>query len=527
MAIAEEKHPFPRGQSALGPLVALYVLALGIRLLRLFDLDYTFDEAVLLLLRHQSYAEIWEFCKTDNFPPLFPWIVKAWMSLSSSHQWYRLLAALLGALTAPMAYVVGKELWDRRLGWMLGLACAISMPLVFFSQFVRMFNLQPVLMLVSVYGLLKGLKTDRWGYWLLMSVANLLGFYIYLLWPLLVVAEAIAVFWYREFKWRRMIRPALAHVPFLLGMAAWLIPALTRYSSVREEFWITEMYWYDWFMTLVRMGSGTDFRDTYWLTLLVNAVFLVGLALAVILSRGRRELRALAIIWGLVYLGIMGFSILGNSLLNWRYVLFIQPLFLALVIAGWLAAKSRLRRFGLIGLAFMMLFSLGYYFFDYYEMHDYYGYMRSYPHAEPGEGHFFSTVTDSVEARLQPGDVIIHYSQTYHRVCTYYTSLVYHNRSLPEYMYFKGEIPGYWGRQYLRPGEQIRSLADLQPPPEGIWMMTLDSLEVMFSDKPRRWVFWENLPLELRQAGYAAVDTLQKGKVAAVYFQRQPEGQRP
>ena len=118
-------------------ILILFSLALGIRSVQLFSLDLWFDEVVLLFQVKMSYAQIWRFCQNENFPPLFPWLLKAWYSIFPGENSLRFFCALMGALTPPAAYFLGKEIQNRRLGWLLGLACVLSIALTVLAIVTR------------------------------------------------------------------------------------------------------------------------------------------------------------------------------------------------------------------------------------------------------------------------------------------------------------------------------------------------------------------------------------------------------
>ncbi len=515
------------------PLLILFVAALALRMVRLFDLDLNFDEVVLLFQAEGSFSDIWNSCKLDNFPPLYPWLIKVWTSLFPGDVAYRIFGALLSSLTPPAAYLLGCEVLNRRLGWLLGIATAISVSLIFYSQFVRMFNVQPLFVCLSLLWFIRALKTNQWRYWLLTALANLLGFYVYIFMLFLVSAQGLYLLLSIRFRFKLLLRPLAAHLFFLLGMLLWLVPLLGRYTQVEQGFWTSPLSLVEITKTWVAMGMGADYRDHYWLAAILNFLLLWGCgwaAILLIVNRGKNVgLTVLAFVLVTVIWAITFISLLGQSFVHIRYLVFLLPLYLALALTGWLEIKRTLwRKIGLISLFTALAFSLIYYYIDYYYMyryHYYYGnFLRPLPYAESGEGHNLSAVAAEVAANIGPDEVLIHYSNPYLQVCSYYACLHYHKRSLPEYIYSPADIAWYNGRQYLRPGEWLRSLADLQPLPAGIWMISLeDSIDaILRSSGPLpKWAEDANLPLELQQAGYErTANVIRRGRVSAIYFRR-------
>ena len=213
-----------------------FTLSLGLRLIKLHDLDIWFDEAVLLFQVQMSYSEIWSFCTNENFPPLFPWILKAWNAVFPGEHLLRIFCALLGALTPPAAYFLGKELQDRRLGWLLGIACVFSVALLYYSQMIRMYTVLPFLACLSLLTFLRAVKTDQYKYWLLMALINLLGFYVFLFFIFFISGEFLALVWWRRQALKTLLRPVLTQLPALALMMIWVGVMLQRYSEVNEAF---------------------------------------------------------------------------------------------------------------------------------------------------------------------------------------------------------------------------------------------------------------------------------------------------
>ncbi len=508
-------------------LSGLFLLAFIFRLIRVFDLDLNFDEVVLLFQAQNSFADIWENCKLDNYPPLYPWLIKIWMLFSQTDWWYRLFGVILGSLTPLAAFLLGKEILDRKFGLFLGLVTAGSATLIFYSQFVRMFNIQPFFVCLSVLWFIKAMETKEWKYWILTSIANLLGFYVYVFMVFLFISELIIFILHNKGQIKKYIRPFVSHLPFLIGVAFWIVPVLQRFAQVQDEFWILPLDWKDYFHLWYFLGSGGNFRRHFILATVINIPFIIGLGFTIPMLFVHQKLKDTFLIFTGVIFIITIISAFGQSFFYNRYLIFLQPVYLGLCTAGYYCIDKRLwKRLGFGILTFSLVVSLLYYYIDYYEMHSYYGFVRSYPFAEPGEGHNLKKANESLASRLKEDEVIIHYSNPYLRVCSYYTSIYYHQRQYSEHIYSKNDIAQYNGRQYLNPGDQIRSLRDLQPLPAVVWILTLDNADLFFNNEVLEgrsrptWINKENLMVELRDAGYILEETITYGKIVLLHFQR-------
>lgn len=506
----------------------LFLFAFSLRLIRLFDLDLIFDEAVLLLQARESFAGIWALCKSDNFPPLYSWLIKLWMDLGSGVPWFRLFGALLGSLTAPAAYLLVRELNGRKLAWGTGILCAISAVFLYYSQFVRMYNVQAFLVCLSLYWFIKALKTGHWRYWLLTSLANLLGYYVYVFMLFVFLAELLLLAWYFRLDLKAYLRPFLSHVPFFAGVLLWVVPTLQRYSHVQEAFWTPPLTWQIFRHTMVSFGTFSDFHQLHWLEAALNIPIYLGF----ILGLGLKPRKSGYIIPGLIVLVVGGiiFSIsLGSrSFFHDRYLVYVMPLFLAVMLAGWSKIpQEKIRTVALVLIFLIFAGSMVYYYIDFYYLHIYVGLVRDPGHTQPGEGHGLSLTAAEVAQKIKPEEVIIHYSEPYLRICSYFSALVYHQRALPEYIYSSKEIEQHNGRQYLRPGDWIKSLSDLKSPPQGIWLFTMNLPEEVVAERPPRWVYQENLPLELKDHGYQPDEIITHFKASAIHYVRKTEAGAP
>jgi len=514
----------------------LFAASLGIRLIRLFELDVWFDEVVIVLQLHKSFAEIWNFCKTDNYPPLYVWVMKIWTWIFPGQSSLRVGTALLGSLTPPAAYLLGKTLLDRRLGWILGIACVLSPALLYYHQMIRMYSLFPLFACLSVIGFVRGLQTNQWKYWILTAAANLLGFYTFLFMAFLIVAEALVLAVHFRLAWQAYRRPFLTHILPVLLMLIWAFFALQQVHSVRDDFWIPAPSPVGLFRVWVFLGTGIDFNDRHPLAFLIlNLPFLMGLLFLFPLLLRQMSLRIGAALFALPLIMVYVISLIGQSIFLKRYFIFLLPLYLALSLAGWLSlTRVVARRIGICVLLLILTASALYYFADYYDQHFEYGFIRCQTPSHHSEGHALSQMAALIRSRIAPGECVIHYGNELSRAFSFFPMIWYNQRSVPEYIYSRGPLKSYLGRQYLQPGDQIHQLSDLPEQPPGIWLVILDARADFFDDSTSwgpflRWGWRnkENLPLELQGADYRSMEAIRMGNVTALYYRRSENGNNP
>ena len=232
--------------------------------------------------------------------------------------------ALLGALSSPAAYLLGREVVGRKLGWALGLACVISATLMYYSQFVRMYNIQAFWVCMAMFWFLKALKTNQKRYWFLTGVAHLMGFYVYVFMVFIFLAQFLIVIFQYRLAIKRYLVPLVFQIPFYVGAMLWMIPTLQRYTQVQETFWTPELTWRISLLTLMSLCGGGDFRGTYWL----SAIVLLPLVVGFILGLYERPRNPQILMLGFTAVFVIGTILvlsLGSRWFHDRYLMYVLP----------------------------------------------------------------------------------------------------------------------------------------------------------------------------------------------------------
>lgn len=507
----------------------LFLSALLLRLPRLFSLDVWFDEVVLLLQIQKTFIGIWELCKLDNFPPLYPWLLKIWNHFLPGVASLRFFSAVLGALTPPAAYFWGRTMGGKKTGLLLGVFCAISLPLIYYSQMIRMYSLFPFFACVSLIGFFEGMRTHQWRYWILTGAANLCGFYTFLFMIFLIEAQIVVLFWEYRSNWSRYIRPAVVHLPVWIIMALWLIPMLVRFRRVSHDFLELAAPSVELFKVWLFFGTAkVEFGGHYPAVLLLNLPLSVGFLFALAKFPSEKKIRYSIALLGIPLLTVLILSQWGRSIFFSRYFLFLMPVYAFMSIVGWLECRRPgLKQWG-TSLVFVAAgAALLYYYVHFFAEHREYQFVGPQADRTPAEGHPFLKIRDTLQQEFQDGEAVIHFSHLAGRSFTFFTSIYYHQRSLPEYVFSEVEIPDYFGSQYLEPGDRIRSLQDIQPTPKGIWLISLAPAQVfqmnfdrLVENPPLKWMLEESLFRQLYEAGFHINETYSFGKVSLVHFRR-------
>lgn len=136
------------------PAAALTLLAAAIRFFHAGTPALWTDEAFSLWVARHSLPDIWRVtARLDAHPPLYYTLLHYWLIFGDGETALRTLSAVLGALTVPAAYLVGRTIGGARLGVLTALFLAVSPFNLWYDQEARMY---PLLML-SATGALLGL----------------------------------------------------------------------------------------------------------------------------------------------------------------------------------------------------------------------------------------------------------------------------------------------------------------------------------------------------------------------------------
>lgn len=149
--------------------------------LRLFNLGFNslwLDEASTYSFAKLSIPEIWQATTAGEFnPPLFYWIEHIMLTFGNNEVILRFVPAILGILTIPLVYYIGKEFVDRNVGIIAAALCTVSPFLLFYSQEARAYSMGLFFVAFATVFFLKALKTNNLSHWILFGILSALAFW--------------------------------------------------------------------------------------------------------------------------------------------------------------------------------------------------------------------------------------------------------------------------------------------------------------------------------------------------------------
>lgn len=365
-------------QASLWPLLALVLLAAVLRLSTLGLQSFWYDEAFtpVHVLRAGLGATLHNMVHTENSPPL--WYVLEWAVsrvFGNGVVALRMLSALAGIATVPIAWAVGAELAGRRAAILTGALVATCPLLVWYSQEARAYGLfvltASLALLCFVRALHKPSRGRLAAFALSASLALLSHYFaVFLLMPMVIwlVCSTVAAAPHSDITSReRTANPSdlrrvlcASAVPLLVGLA--LVPLVLAQGGHGTQ-WIGE-----W-----ALASRLEAIPQYYLTgytgsalghgveLLVLLLILGGVVYGLWSTLTVREERGASIALSVAAAGVLlpiALAVLGADYLAPRnLVAAMVPLsaLLAIVIAARRTGRVGVGFAGLLVLAFLVL----------------------------------------------------------------------------------------------------------------------------------------------------------------------------
>ncbi|MDD2822936.1 MAG: glycosyltransferase family 39 protein [Candidatus Daviesbacteria bacterium] len=177
----------------------------------------------------------WNGSPYYDHPPFGFWLIAISMKIFGfSEFWVRFPSALVGFMGIIATYFLGKELFNRVVGFSSALALASSF---WFIYRARSGNLDVFLTVLFISTILFALKAAKSKYYLVPFVITISALFLTkTLIPFTIIPSILLIFWKSKYSLKELIAPV---VSFLIIVGGWVIiqminnPAfLTRYFSI-------------------------------------------------------------------------------------------------------------------------------------------------------------------------------------------------------------------------------------------------------------------------------------------------------
>ena len=145
----------------------VFVVALGLGLIRLGAQPLSFDERFTRDTATLPWSEIWQAARDTEAPHLVYYgLLKPWLAVFDTSDWaLRLPSVLFGALAAAFTALLGSRLFGDLAGLVSGLALAASSFFVSWSQAARGYTLAVLLATVATYAFVRACEAQSTAWW--------------------------------------------------------------------------------------------------------------------------------------------------------------------------------------------------------------------------------------------------------------------------------------------------------------------------------------------------------------------------
>ena len=158
-------------------------LAFALRTLRIDFQPLWWDEGWSLYFATADIPSMISRTAIDIHPPFYYLLLNGWVLIcGSTAASVRLLSALIGTLSVPLVFLLGRRLFGVRVGVIAGLTLAVAPFHIYYSQETRMYALVTLLVVASMYLFVSLLERRSSAFpalvhWLLYVVVTSLAMY--------------------------------------------------------------------------------------------------------------------------------------------------------------------------------------------------------------------------------------------------------------------------------------------------------------------------------------------------------------
>ena len=339
------------------PIVAL---AFATRLYRLGEQSLWFDEIVIVALARIPWYDglVAALGQGIQFTPMFPWVIKLWLAVGDTDWLLRVPAVIVGVLTVPMVFKLGRLYFSDGVGLLAAFIFAINPYQVWYGQEVKLYALLTLAAVGAMAAFGQMLRTGgRRGLWPLI-LFNLLGFTAHYFAFLVSTVQFLylVITFKRTYPLLRrwvaaQVIPSLALVPW------WLFIIQQRHFAVGIG-WARRPYWLDPLLTLWNFSFG--YTGELSITAVISlAVMTLGLGTG-LWEAWRKPMQGWLMTLWLVFPPIITLLMSFGRISFYvdRYLLIITPALTVLTVSGLLSIHPRPLRWG-VALTFAMATGLG------------------------------------------------------------------------------------------------------------------------------------------------------------------------
>ena len=223
----------------------ILLLAAGLRIYNVAGLDLWIDEANSVIIARQAPGDLLARLKLDSSPPLYYFILHAWMNVfGESEPALRALSIVGGVALVGCVFLIGRRLFGTEAGACAALLLALSPIQVFYSRQTRMYTLLPLAALLSAYFLWQAISNGRRRYVFACGLSTLAALYLHNAALYLLPAHAIVLLWSGALR-KKPLRWLLCGLGLVVGYLPWLPTLLAQLANKGQYSWFIP-FWHAW-----------------------------------------------------------------------------------------------------------------------------------------------------------------------------------------------------------------------------------------------------------------------------------------
>lgn len=300
----------PSSLQALCLIIAITLLAFGLRVFRLDEQSLWWDEVFIVFVGRMPFPEWLQyvFVEERSHPPGFFAFMSLWTEMGVNAFWVRYASVIWGTLSVPLSYALARRVAGFWVGLLGALLLAVSPFHIWYSQEARMYAPQVILALLSGYLFLRLLRAPSRRDMFALAAVHTVGFYVYYLFLFVFLAQMVFLI-----TRRRRYRAAMNHwfaANAIAGVlfAPWLAAILMSGGfATTQLLWVLPAQWYDPILTLYTLLVGSTTRPwdlVYWLSPVFFGVMALYGMQAARAGEPRDSINYLAI-WLLLSIGVL------------------------------------------------------------------------------------------------------------------------------------------------------------------------------------------------------------------------------
>lgn len=330
-------------------IAAVLVVAAVLRLYRLGVPSLWLDEAHSIWIALKPAGEIVRYVNIyEIHPHLFYLFLHFWMKIFGSGEFFaRLPFALFNVAEVYFVFLLGREVFNRKVALFASVLIAFSNFEILFAQEVRMYTMLLLAVTMAYYYYVKSLKTGKNIYWAYFAAASLFGVYTDYRFGLVLISCFVFFFLYSG-AIKNALKKMLVTFGAIALASAPLIPVFINQSGPRGGGTSMKLFLPDLTPTLVAKTFfsylGGYILPVHDVVVWISVIASLGLIVYGVVQWIKAK-KTIALILPLTlvisYVLVILYSVFRAKIFSIHNMMFLSPLFLIMLVGSAMEAGKR------------------------------------------------------------------------------------------------------------------------------------------------------------------------------------------